>query len=382
MTPNRETVLAAVFAGLAVVAAAVLFEVVGTVVFAVTLAYVLFPVRNWATDWGFSERTAAALTTTLAGVGVVALVSPVLFVVYQRRQVAIDFFRSLPDEIEVPFGGTTYVIETAPYLRQATGLVGDLAVAVASAAPVLALEAIVLALIVFALLYRPTEIRRAVVGVVPADYHDVLAAYHRRTRRTLQAIYVLQAATAVGTFLLALVVFVGLGYRSPVFLAVVAGVLQFVPVLGPSVLVLGLAVVELAAGDPVRAAVVAVVGLVVVGFLPDAVIRTRLAGYAAGLPVSLYFVGFVGGVLTVGAVGFVLGPLVVALLAETVSLLSAEADADPTLAPPRHDQPRADFPTEPPNDDAADVTDDTSSDAADVTDSTSSDAADVTDDST
>ena len=36
----------------------------------------------------------------------------------------------------------------------------------------------------------------------------------------------------------------------------------------------------------------------------------------------MYFVGFVGGLLTLGAVGFVVGRLVVALLAETVRLLS------------------------------------------------------------
>lgn len=331
MRPTRETVLATLFAALGTLAAVVLFEVVPTVVLAVTLAYVLFPVRQWLSGRGVSDYAAAAATTTVAGVGALALVSPVMFVLYQRRAAAIRFVRSLPDELIVPFAGETFVIPTEPLVERATGLVGELAVTVASVAPVLVLEAVVLVLIVFALLYRPQQLRLAVTSVVPSDYHDVVAAYHRRTRRTLQAIYVLQAATAVGTFLLAFVVFFGLGYQSPVFLAVVAGVLQFVPILGPSVLVLTLAAVELTAGDTVGAILVTVIGLIVVGFLPDAVIRTRLAGYAAGLPVSLYFVGFVGGVLTVGAVGFVLGPLVVALLAETVSLLSARADADPPL---------------------------------------------------
>jgi predicted PurR-regulated permease PerM len=48
---------------------------------------------------------------------------------------------------------------------------------------------------------------------------------------------------------------------------------------------------------------------------------------------TLYFVGFVGGVLTIGPLGFVLGPLAVGLLVETVQLLSTvpevEGAADP-----------------------------------------------------
>jgi predicted PurR-regulated permease PerM len=108
-------------------------------------------------------------------------------------------------------------------------------------------------------------------------------------------------------------------------LAVLAGVLQFIPILGPSIVVLVLAALELVAGNVVDAAVVTVVGLVVIGFLPDALIRPRLARLTSGIPGSLYFVGFTGGILSVGLVGLIAGPVVVALLAEAVSLLSAEA---------------------------------------------------------
>jgi predicted PurR-regulated permease PerM len=69
---------------------------------------------------------------------------------------------------------------------------------------------------------------------------------------------------------------------------------------------------------------VAVIGAVLVGFAPDAVIRPRLAKWAADLPTSLYFIGFTGGVLTVGPIGFIAGPLAVALLVEAVALLAEE----------------------------------------------------------
>lgn len=329
--PSRRAVLAGLSLLVAVAAAVLLRAVLETLAFAVTLAYVLYPLRQQVADRIESEWLAAAGVTAVAGTTAGVLLTPIAFVIYERRRQAINFVQSLPDTITLPIGETTYVIETSPVFEQATATVTGLAVAAAQAAPILALQAVVFVLVTFAVLYRPSAVQQAAVAVVPAEYHDLLAALHRRTADTLLAIYVLQAATALATFLLALAVFAGLGYGSPVFLAVLAGILQFIPVLGPSLLVGVLGVVELAAGRPVAAAVVTAVGLVVIGFLPDAVVRTRLARYTTDLPTSLYFVGFVGGVLTVGLVGFVLGPLVVALLVELVGLLATEAERDPEL---------------------------------------------------
>lgn len=62
--------------------------------------------------------------------------------------------------------------------------------------------------------------------------------------------------------------------------------------------------------------------LIAIGLLPDVLVRPRLATRRAQLSASLYFVGFVGGVVTVGVIGVTAGPLVVALLVEVVTLLS------------------------------------------------------------
>ncbi|OYR89181.1 AI-2E family transporter, partial [Halorubrum distributum] len=203
--------------------------------------------------------------------------------------------------------------------------------AVAGAAPVLVLQLVVFTFLVYGILYRPGAVGTAVFGVVPAEYHDIPARLHRRTRETLYSIYVLQAATAAGTFVLALAVFRVLGYGSPVLLAVIAGVLQFIPVVGPSVLVVALGAGDLLVGETARAVAVLVIGLVVVAFVPDAVIRTRLAGWAGKISPGLYFVGFVGGILTLGAVGVIVGPLVVSLLVEVIDMLSEDGASSETV---------------------------------------------------
>jgi len=120
----------------------------------------------------------------------------------------------------------------------------------------------------------------------------------------------------------ALLVFFALGYSASFTLAVLAGVLQFIPVVGPSVVIAAMAAVDVVAGNVERAIPVLVFGGGLAAVLPDAAIRPRLAKWAAHLPMSLYFIGFVGGVLTVGGVGFVAGPPVVALIVELVDVLA------------------------------------------------------------
>ncbi|MDV7350943.1 AI-2E family transporter [Halorubrum distributum] len=324
MVLTRQRLLAVLLVVLATLAAAVLAEVLRTVVFAVTVAYVLYPVRQQLVIHGLSRRIACAATTAIAFLGATLLVAPLLYALYRRRSQLIAILERIPDAVPISLGGFETVVEIAPFVAAAEAFIRDVALAVAGAAPVLVLQLVVFTFLVYGILYRPGAVGTAVFGVVPAEYHDIPARLHKRTRETLYSIYVLQAATAAGTFVLALAVFRVLGYGSPVLLAVIAGVLQFIPVVGPSVLVVALGAGDLLVGETARAVAVLVIGLVVVAFVPDAVIRTRLAGWAGKISPGLYFVGFVGGILTLGAVGVIVGPLVVSLLLEVIDMLSED----------------------------------------------------------
>ncbi|WP_435093338.1 AI-2E family transporter [Halorubrum sp. N11] len=328
MLLNRGRLLGALLVALIALAAVVLAEVLQTVVFAVTVAYVLYPVRQRLVGRGLSARISCIATTVIAFVAAVVLVVPLLYVLYRRRAELIEVLGQIPDAVPISAGEFELVIELAPYVAAAEVWVRQVALSVAAAAPRLVLELVVFTFLVYGILYRPGAVRTAVFGVVPAEYHDVPTRLHEQTRETLYSIYVLQAATAAATFVLAFVVFWALGYGSPILLAVIAAVLQFVPVVGPSVLVVTLAAGDVLLGQATRAIAVLALGLVIVSFVPDAVIRTQLADWTGRISPGLYFVGFVGGILTLGAVGLIVGPLVVSLLLEVIDMLS-ERDAPP-----------------------------------------------------
>jgi predicted PurR-regulated permease PerM len=321
---RRQQVLGGLLVGTGVLTLVLLADVIETVFFAITVAYVLYPIRRRLYDWGVPRRIAAALAATVGFVFTVAVVTPIVVALYLRRDELLKFIQNVPAEQPVTLFGMTYVVDVSQLLVRARDAVIDAGVNIASAAPVLALKGFLFLILLFGLLLRPGSVRRAAVRIVPGEYHDVVFALHHRVRDTLYALYVLQAATALGTFVVAYVVFWALGYNAAFSLSIFAGILQFIPVLGPSILVVAIAAGQLLAGEVVAAVLVVVFGLVLVGFLPDAVIRPRLATVTTGMPASLYFVGFTGGTLTIGVVGVIAGPLVVALLVEVVELVTDE----------------------------------------------------------
>ncbi|RXK50304.1 AI-2E family transporter [Halorientalis pallida] len=329
---RRRRVLLGAFVVLAILATAVLSEVLATVFFAVTVAYVLYPVRQLVRHRGWGRRVSAGVATLVGFLAVVIAALPIVGALYARRLTFVTFVSDLPPEIPVSAFGVEFVVDVSVVRTRAQTVLTDVAVDLAAAAPVIALKTALFVLLVYALLWRPHEIRATTFELVPSVYHDIVEGFHRRVRDTLYAIYVLQAATAFGTFLIAYVVFAVLGYESTLVLAVLAGILQFIPIVGPSVLVIVLGIYQVTLGNPGAAVLVVAFGLVLVGFFPDALIRPRLATYTAGMPGSLYFVGFTGGVLTVGIVGFIAGPLAVAVLLEAGQQLSTEMGVEP--APP------------------------------------------------
>lgn len=326
MSATRQRVLAGVLAVLGLLAGVVLFDVLGTVFFAITVAYVLAPLHGWLVERGLHRWWASVAATAVAFVGIVLLFASFGFLIYRRQADLLAILRNFPESFTFDAFGIAYTIDASVAITFARENLSEVALAVARAAPVLILKTTLFALLVFALLVGRRQAQTALIAPIPYAYRDVAAAFHERTRETLSAIYVLQAATAAATFLVALPLFYLLGYELFITLALLSGFLQFLPIVGPSVLVGVLAVYQASLGDATGAVLVAVLGVILIGWLPDALVRPRLARHTADLPGSLYFIGFTGGLLSLGPVGFIAGPLVVALLVEAAEMLAAEVN--------------------------------------------------------
>lgn len=327
---ERRRVLVLLTGGLIFLGLAILADVIATVFFAVTLGYVLYPARDRLVDGGMPPRLASGLLTLGVFALVLMLMIPPLVVIYERREVIVAFLQTLPPTVSVGIEGFVLEVETADIVRSVRVELRQLGIRLARESAFISMKLVLFAFVLYAILFRPGGVRTALTAAVPDDYHDLLEAFHDRTTRTLYGLYVVQVLTGALTFLIALPVFYFLGYKTFFTLSLIAGILQFVPVLGPSLVVVGLGTLDLVTGNGTRAVMVVGLGLVLVGALPDAILRPRLANRTAGMAASLYFIGFTGGVLSLGPIGIIAGPLVIALILEAVEHLGR-----PTVATER-----------------------------------------------
>jgi predicted PurR-regulated permease PerM len=102
-----------------------------------------------------------------------------------------------------------------------------------------------------------------------------------------------------------------LGYPFGIFLGVLTGILQLIPVFGPWPIYWALFFIDLASGNYPRAVAVLLFGF----FLStiDMYIRPALSSHYADIHPLILLIGFLAGPLAYGIVGFIVGPLILGI---------------------------------------------------------------------
>jgi predicted PurR-regulated permease PerM len=114
-----------------------------------------------------------------------------------------------------------------------------------------------------------------------------------------------------------------LGISAPVFWGVIMTVLSFLPAVGASLVWGPAAVILLLTGSPIRAAVLVVAGVVLIG-LVDNILRPVLVGRYTQLPDFLILVSTLGGLAVFGLSGIVIGPVVAAFFLAVWEMFALE----------------------------------------------------------
>ncbi|XGI84045.1 AI-2E family transporter [Halorutilales archaeon Cl-col2-1] len=327
LSPSRRNVLI-VLAGLTLLGVVVLFDVINTVFFAITVAYILTPLHKRLIRHGLPSWSASLISTVVGFVSILVVFGYVGVLIYLRRGAIVEVVTGFPSTTTVEALGITYTLDATDFRNSFVAYLTQIAVEFARRTPVLALKLTLFTLLIFSLTHNRERVGDAMWRAVPSKYHDITLLVEEKVESTLFSLYVLQASVSAVTFVLSFVVFSFFGYDYSGTLAAISGLLQFFPIVGPSVLVMGLVVYELFVGSLTKAVALGVVGGIVLAWLPDAVIRVHLADER--LPGSLYFIGFTGGLLSIGPIGVIAGPIVVVLIAEMVKQLADSNDRTTT----------------------------------------------------
>ncbi|OUJ18341.1 putative PurR-regulated permease PerM [Methanonatronarchaeum thermophilum] len=300
----------------------VLSGILWTFVFAATIAYTLYPFFSYLRRKGLSAFVSSIVSTFIGMFAIVALAFPFIIVVYRRRDVLFEFLRDIPESFEFEVFGFELSLDVGVIVDVSWEYLSEAAIEAAQATPTIILQFFVLVVVIYVLLYKSNVIASYILGVFDESFHSLLYGYNKKIKDTIIGLYVVQLSTAILTFFIGLPFFYLLGYEPFIFLSLIAGVLQFIPILGPSILIVGLALFEVLIGEVVSAAIVLALGLLLIAGLPDLVLRPYLADVETGLSPSQYFIGFIGGIITIGAIGIIVGPLVIAILIKTFEVIS------------------------------------------------------------
>lgn len=316
---SRIDILTFVLIAAIIIAAAVAFwPLVDVIILALSLAVVVLPLHWWFCRYMRAE-VAAALTTFVIFLLIFAAIAFTGAVIYQNSDYLAEIVSTILSWINAAptDPGTFGTVPSGSISEWITALIAKgeaYLTSLVSAAPMLVVKVIVFFLALFMFIYKGDDIRLEIMDHLPGRIRRSVHVMTETTVNTLYAIYIVHVATAVITFILAIPFFYFLGFDHVLFYAVIAAIFQLIPIIGPTLLMLFLGIYALSIGDLRAVLLIIFIGYPVVCAFPDVYLRPLLMGHRAAIHPVLMWIGFFGGLAVMGIIGFVLGPMFIALI--------------------------------------------------------------------
>lgn len=290
---------------------------------------------------GHRETTAAVLSVVLLTVGVIG---PLIGLVWVVARELVGLALRLAAEVEggglsgllqraqelpvvswlVEQGGGPEPVEAA-IRAQVADLVGELASTVGQSVPALVGQTahVLLAITVF-LLTLGSLLMHGERLLAWAERLSPLPAAHTARLVELSAGFARNVVLAglVATLVQGLVAGVGygiVGVERPVLWALLTGVLAYVPLVGTAVAWVPITLLLLLEGRPGAALFVAIWSILLTGTV-DNLVKPLVVRGRTDVPAVLVFLGVFGGLATMGLVGLLVGPIVMAMVLALVRL--------------------------------------------------------------
>ena len=292
------------------------------VVIAVILALVLRHPVGWLTRHGMGRGKATVLIIVglvLVGSVPVALLSSLIIAeVEEGAQIVRTEWPRLLTWIQSKLPGVRALMAEYQIEERISALIGDAAAQALSAsraalqsAAGIALHGVVVIYLVIYLLIDGEKLIRYVYRMLPINRADARQLLNRAAA-TLDA-------TVLGTLFIGViegafgaVLFALFGFPSPTLWGLIMVIMSVLPLLGINVIVVPAGIIAIILGDVGRG-----VGLIAVGVAGTVVsqnmLRPKLVGHHSELHPALVLVSTLGGLVWLGLIGFIVGPVIATL---------------------------------------------------------------------
>jgi len=326
------------FVVIALIACVVFWSVMDMVLLGGSLAIVLTPLHHRVSRHTRPLISSSLVTLAVAGIFIgfavfsVTILSSnagVLSTMFGTIESWLDNPATNPMTFGVPFTKATL----SGMLTEGASLFVNYDQTIVANLTVIGFKLFVFLFSLFILLLKGEKLVKKIMSHLPGPVRGYVVKMSDVTVDTLYAIYFVQIAIAVLTFFIALPVFYLLGYGNVLFFSFLAAFCELIPVLGSSVAFILVGAYSLALGDARGVFILFVFGYLIVSCVPEIYVRPVLVGRRVRIHPVIMFIGIIGGLLTMGLAGFVLGPVIIVLLITSYRIyIRDRKDAPPVPA--------------------------------------------------
>ena len=291
------------------------FPVLNMIILGAILAYGIRPIARIIQ----SKLKFESISIILAMIAVlVPLILLIAYIVSVVSGVLTDFLASNPnfDINAVLTQASVYVPQLSPDNISTT--IGDIAKYVANylvgkigSIANISLDLFILICSVFYFVKDGDKCYNFIKSFVPDDHIEFFDKTIESVENVLKSIFYGHFLTSVIIGIFGAIGYTLLGYPYGIFLGVITGILQLIPIFGPWPIYWALAINDAFNGNYPRVAVVLLFGF----FLSwvDMYIRPAISSHHADIHPLILLVGFLAGSLVYGIVGFIVGPLILGI---------------------------------------------------------------------
>jgi len=178
------------------------------------------------------------------------------------------------------------------------------------------------------LLYYGEEIWNTLTRTISPKLFFAIEKMVEISSNTIYALIIVQISAALLAFFLAIPFFTILGVNDPILFATLIGLAMLIPLIGAQIMILFFALYFMSIGDTWRAVITLIAGYPLLSGWIDFYYRPVMMGKRVAIPPVMMMIGILAGVPFMGMVGFIVGPVLIAL-AVTGSKILAEVVSDP-----------------------------------------------------
>ncbi|MBX4196878.1 AI-2E family transporter [Candidatus Pacearchaeota archaeon] len=289
-----------------------------SVIAGLILGYVFFPLYRRTLRYVREKNTAAALVSLVI---VAFIVIPLWFLVPIMVQQIFEIFKFTQTLDVQKFVQALFSTAPEPFIAQLTITVSSIIGKATSATlnsltdwliniPTIALQFFIVAFVFFFTLRDSDKLRDMVSAISPLHKNQEKVMIAQFKGITDSLIY--------GQVIVGLVqgMFAGLGFlifgvQNAIILTVVAIVFSIIPFVGPGIVWLPITVYMFAAGNNTAGALYLAYNLIIVSTV-DNILRSYIVSRKADISPAVVMVGMIGGLFIFGALGLIIGPLILA----------------------------------------------------------------------